>query len=112
MDTLKLGKGCLSANKIHNGVSVRSIEFNPHKKNLLASGGSEVFIQDLSANMKTPNVFKPGVPNYHEGSNITSISWNRVVPHILASASENGKIVVWDLKGNKPIFNFTEPSSN
>jgi hypothetical protein len=29
----------------------------------------------------------------------------------LASASENGKIVVWDLKTNKPIFNFTEPSS-
>jgi hypothetical protein len=33
------------------------------------------------------------------------------VPHILASASENGKIVVWDLKLNKSIFNFTEPSS-
>ena len=31
--------------------------------------------------------------------------------HILASASENGKIVVWDLKTNKPIFTFTEPSS-
>jgi WD40 repeat protein len=29
----------------------------------------------------------------------------------LASASENGKIVVWDLKTNKPIFTFTEPSS-
>jgi protein transport protein SEC31 len=59
--------------------------------------------------MKAPNVFKPGVPNYHEGSRITSISWNRIVPHILASASENGKIVVWDLKVNKSIFNFTEP---
>ena len=56
-------------------------------------------------------MFKPGVPNYHEGSRITSISWNRIVPHILASASENGKIVVWDLKVNKSIFNFTEPSS-
>ena len=57
-------------------------------------------------------MFKPGVPNYHEGSRITSISWNRQVPHILASASENGKIVVWDLKVNKSIFNFTEPSSS
>lgn len=112
MDTLKMGKGCVSATKIHNGIAVGSIEFNPHKKNLLASGGSEVLIQDISANIKTPNVFKPGVPNYHEGSRITSISWNRVVPHILASASENGKIVVWDLKVNKSIFNFTEPSSN
>lgn len=111
METLKMGKGCVSANKIH-GVCVGSIEFNPHKKNLIASGGSEVLIQDISANLKTPNVFKPGVPNYHEGSRITSISWNRVVPHILASASENGKIVVWDLKVNKSIFNFTEPSSS
>ena len=33
-----------------------------------------------------------------------------MVSHILASASENGKIVVWDLKINKAIFNFTEPS--
>lgn len=35
-----------------------------------------------------------------------------MVSHILASASENGKVVVWDLKSNKSIFNFTEPSSN
>jgi len=111
MDNLKMGKGCVSATKIHTGVPVGTIEFNPHKKNLLASGGSEVLIQDLNANLKTPNVFKPGVPNFHEGSRITSISWNRIVPHILASASENGKIVVWDLKVNKSIFTFTEPSS-
>jgi len=101
----------VSATKIHGGTPVGSIEFNPHKKNLLASGGSEVLIQDISANLKAPSVFKPGVPNYHEGSRITSISWNRIVSHILASASENGKIVVWDLKVNKSIFNFTEPSS-
>ena len=30
--------------------------------------------------------------------------------HILASASENGKIVVWDLKVNKKVFDFTDPS--
>jgi hypothetical protein len=41
---LKMGKGCVSATKIHNGISVDTIEFNPHKKNLLASGGSEVLI--------------------------------------------------------------------
>jgi len=107
---LKLGRGCFTAANIHNGVPVTAIEFNPHKKNLLASGGAEVLIQDLQSNMKQPNVFKPGTPNYHQGSRITSLSWNRMVPHILASASENGKIVVWDLKQNKSIFNFTEPS--
>ena len=45
---LKLGRGCVSAANIHGGVPVTSIEFNPHKKNLLASGGAEVLIQDIS----------------------------------------------------------------
>lgn len=62
---LKMGRGCVSAANIHNGVPVTSIEFNPHKKNLLASGGAEVIIQDIGANMKAPNVFKPGDTNYH-----------------------------------------------
>jgi protein transport protein SEC31 len=88
------------------------LEFNPHKKNLLASGGSEVLIQDISQNIKKPTKFKPGEPNLHEGHRITAISWNRVVPHILASASENGKIVVWDLKQSKSIFQFMEPNQN
>lgn len=89
---------------------MRTLEFNPHKKNLLASGGSEVLIQDISQ-LKKPTKFKPGEPNFHEGHRITSISWNRVVSHILASASEDGKIVVWDLKQSKSIFQFTEPKA-
>jgi hypothetical protein len=64
-EPLKLGKGCISASNIHAGVPVTSIEFNPHRKNLLASGGAEVLIQDISQNIKNPSVFKPGVPNYH-----------------------------------------------
>ena len=40
----KMGKGCVSAVNIHNGVQVNAIEFNPLKKNLLASGGAEVLI--------------------------------------------------------------------
>lgn len=102
-------KTFVSATKIHGDQQVSSIEFNPHKRNLLASGGAEVLIQDLSGDLSKP--FKPGMPNYHEGCRITSISWNRIVPHILASASEDGKIVVWDLKVNRSVFNFTEPSS-
>ena len=38
------------------------------------------------------------------------MSWNRKVPHILGSASQNGTSVVWDLKLNKAIFNFSDPS--
>ena len=43
-EQLKMGKGCVSAANIHSGVLVGAIEFNPHRKNLLASGGSEVLI--------------------------------------------------------------------
>ena len=100
-----MGKGCISAMPIHAGAPVRSLEFNPNMKNLLASGGSEVLIQDIGGNLKKP-AMKPGQPNLHNGSAITSISWNRVVSHILASASENGKIVVWDLRQSKSIFEF------
>ena len=107
----QLGRGCISAAQIHQGTPVHTLEFNPHKKNLLASGGSEVLIQDISQ-LKRPTKFKPGEPNFHEGHRITSISWNRVVSHILASASEDGKIVVWDLKQSKSIFQFTEPRQN
>jgi len=40
--------GCVSASQVHMNTPVRTLEFNPIKKNLLASGGSEVFIQDIS----------------------------------------------------------------
>lgn len=109
---LKMGKGCVSASNIHGGVAVTAVEFNPHKKNLLASGGAEVLIQDILQNVKQPMMYKPGMPNHHAGSRITSLSWNRMVPHILASASEDGKIVVWDLKVSKAIFTFTEPDTS
>jgi WD40 repeat protein len=40
----KMGKGCVSATEVHQNVPVNAIEFNPNKKNLIASGGSEVLI--------------------------------------------------------------------
>ena len=52
MQNLKLGRGCVSATKIHQNTPVCSVEFNPHKPNLLASGGAEVLIQDLGHNIK------------------------------------------------------------
>lgn len=105
----KLGHGVKSVQNIHDGFSVNAIEFNPLKPTLLASGGKEVCIHDLSESIKSPTIFTPGEPNYHEGNIVTSISWNRVVQHILASASNDGTVVVWDLKNQKAIFNFKDP---
>ncbi|KAM3132426.1 hypothetical protein pb186bvf_015526 [Paramecium bursaria] len=47
----------------------------------------------------------------YEDSPITSVSWNKKVQHILASAYQNGVTVVWDLKTNKSIFNFQDSSA-
>ena len=32
-----------------------------------------------------------------------------MVPYILASASNDGTVVVWDFKNSKAIFNFKDP---
>lgn len=66
---------------------------------------------DLVKDVSNPDVYNPGDTNLHEDSTITSISWNRKVQHILASASQNGLTVVWDLKTNKSIFNFQDSSA-
>jgi WD40 repeat protein len=35
---------------------------------------------------------------------ITSLAWNTCVPHILASGSSNGMIVIWDVRTEKEII--------
>jgi len=39
---------------IHAGFSVNAIDFNPLKPALLASGGKEVYIQDISKSVHSP----------------------------------------------------------
>ena len=94
-----------------HSVPVQTIAFNPTKKHLIASGGVEVAIHNIEQDISDPEVFSPG-DNLHEGSVITSVSWNRQVPHILGSASQNGISVIWDLKINKSIFNFSDQNRN
>jgi protein transport protein SEC31 len=101
--------GCVCLEQGLYETPVYAIDFNYTKKNLIAlGGGSDVLIMNIESNISKPDIFSPGEPNLHEGSVITSISWNKKVPHILASASMNGLAVVWDLKSNKSIFNFQD----
>ena len=101
-------RGLLSLQEVHES-PVNTIAFNPFKQHLIASGGIEVAVHNLEKNIAEPDVFSPG-GDVHQGSPITSVSWNRKVPHILGSASQNGVSVVWDLKLNQSIFNFSDPS--
>mmetsp|Transcript_10890 Transcript_10890/g.16284 ORF Transcript_10890/g.16284 Transcript_10890/m.16284 type:complete len:1098 (-) Transcript_10890:198-3491(-) len=87
----------------HSG-AVTAIAFNPHNGNLLASGSAngEVLIASLD-DLNAPNVFPPA-PDINDkvsGIEVTQLSWNTQVAHIVASANGNGTVVVWDLRQKK-----------
>ena len=72
--------GCICYEQQLFASSVNALEFNPFKPNLIASGGSsEVLIMNIERNISQPEIFSPGTPNYHEGSIISSVSWNKKV---------------------------------
>ncbi|KAF2293722.1 hypothetical protein GH714_004326 [Hevea brasiliensis] len=89
----------------HKG-PVRGLEFNTFTPNLLASGADdgEICIWDLAAPSE-PSHFPPlkGSGAAAQGE-ISYVSWNSKVQHILASTSLNGITVVWDLKKQKPVI--------
>lgn len=92
----------------HTG-PIRALDFNPFQSNLLASGAndSEIYIWDLN-NFSSP--MTPGAKT-QPAEDISAISWNRQVQHILASVSPSGKAVVWDLRKNEPIIKISDHSN-
>ncbi|KAM4624415.1 protein transport protein Sec31A isoform 2-T2 [Polymixia lowei] len=92
----------------HTG-PVRALDFNPFQSNLLASGAndSEIYIWDLN-NFNNP--MTPGA-KAQPAEDISVVSWNRQVQHILASANPSGKAVVWDLRKNEPIIKISDHSN-
>ncbi|ETV97980.1 hypothetical protein H310_09285 [Aphanomyces invadans] len=98
----------------HKG-PVNAVQFNPHPdmSHLLASGGGdgEVFVMSLDK-LNAPQVYTPGGPNYTAtpGNEITCLAWNTQVAHILASGSQNGSTVVWDMKSKKPFCELKDMS--
>ncbi|KAF6032160.1 SEC31A [Bugula neritina] len=96
----------LNLNK-HVG-SVAALDFNKFQDNLLASGGgdSEILLWDLN-NPTTP--MTPGAKS-QPSDDVTCLSWNCQVQHILASAL-NSRCVVWDLRKNEPIIKISDSMS-
>lgn len=93
----------------HTG-RVRAVEFNPSTPNLLASGGDDgdVLIWD-AATPTAPSHF-PALKGAGQ-DNIVDLSWNRKVQHIMATTSNTGVSVVWDLRRQKSILSFTDPNN-
>ncbi|KAM8871667.1 protein transport protein Sec31A isoform 6-T6 [Synchiropus picturatus] len=92
----------------HQG-PVRALDVNPFQTNLVASGGneSEIFIWDLN-NFDSP--MTPG-PKNQQLEDISCVSWNKQVQHILASASPSGRASVWDLRKNDLIIKVSDHSN-
>lgn len=89
--------------------AVQALDFNPFQPNLLASGASdsEIFIWDMNS---PGEYFTPGAKSLPP-DNISCLSWNRQVQHILASTSPCGRCVVWDLRKNEPIIKVGDQSA-
>ncbi|XP_068113975.1 protein transport protein Sec31B isoform X2 [Hyperolius riggenbachi] len=98
----------IGKNGKHTG-PVRALDLNPFQNNLLASGAndSEVFIWDLN-NFSVP--MTPGGKS-QPVEDVSAISWNQQVQHILSSAHPSGKAVVWDLRKNEPVIKVSDHSN-
>ncbi|KAF7465920.1 Hypothetical predicted protein [Marmota monax] len=98
----------IAQNNKHTG-PVRALDVNIFQTNLVASGAneSEIYIWDLN-NFATP--MTPGAKT-QPPEDISCISWNRQVQHILASASPSGRATVWDLRKNEPIIKVSDHSN-
>ena len=91
---------------------VRALQFNPHTDNahLLASGGSdhEVFIMALER-PDAPTIFSPGdAKAAKHTAEVTCVSWNSQVSHILASGDQSGNTIIWDIKSHTRVMVFFE----
>ena len=82
----------------HSG-SIKCLQFNPHKPELLASAGAkgELYITDLN---NPENLTRVGA-SAARADDFDSIDWNKKVPHILVTGSTGGFVTVWDVKAKK-----------
>ncbi|KAJ1938539.1 protein transport protein S31, partial [Linderina macrospora] len=96
----------LHSSSAHTG-AVGGLEFNPFQPNLMASGASngEVFIWDIVNEYKS---YSPGARSQRI-ENVTDLSWNNQVQHILATASNTGSSVVWDLRSRREVLSLNSP---
>ena len=52
-------------------------QWNALKNNYLAFGSTDLLLLDIGKDISNPEIKKPGNRNPHEGSYITSVSWNK-----------------------------------
>lgn len=97
-----LGAELMLSNPNTHKTPVASLDFNP-KRPILASGAenAEVFIWDLNK-YTDPSGYAPGTCNAQPG-NVSCLKWNTQSEFILATAYQDGRVLVWDLRKKRPI---------
>lgn len=97
----------LAKNTAHKG-GVRGLDFNNINKNLLASGAAEgeIFIWDMGSHGKP---YSPGTRS-NKLEDISAVSWNRGFASVMATASNNGTTVVWDLRSRTEVLALPHPA--
>ncbi|KAI5776594.1 hypothetical protein EDC01DRAFT_681602 [Geopyxis carbonaria] len=82
----------------HSG-SIKSLQFNPFKSELLATAGAkgELYVWDLN---NTDNPFMLG-NKAARADDFDCLDWNKKVPHILVTGGSGGFLTVWDVKAKK-----------
>lgn len=106
-DAQKLRSGAadafISRTTKHSG-SVKALQWNPYRHNLLASAGAkgEIYIYDIN-NMANP--FRLGA-TVARADDIECLDWNKQekTAHILATGSSGGFVTVWDVKQKRDIL--------
>lgn len=98
---------CLLNKDIGEQSPITCLAVNPHKRNLVVSGGSTVLIHNVDRACSNIDSFAPAQVTA-DTSTVTSVGWNWKVAHIFASAADNGVATVWDLKNKKAIMNLAD----
>lgn len=92
----------------HTG-PVKALQFNPFNHHYLVSGSvdGQILLSDANDASKTQ---APGQGKSQNLEDITSLAWNCQVPHILAASSNNGCVVIWDLRHKREVIKLSSTS--
>lgn len=110
-ESSELNLGCLGIQTVDEQLPIRCLAVNSYKPHLMVSGGSTVLVHNFDKGFKTAEFFSPSQTST-DVSPTTAVGWNNKVPHIFASASENGVAIVWDLKNKKAIMTLSDQNFN
>ncbi|KAM0029743.1 putative transcription factor WD40-like family [Helianthus debilis subsp. tardiflorus] len=87
------------------GTDVESLAWNPHDQHLFVASlndGTVVGFDIRTATSNSSTELKPQFTLHAHDKNVCAISYNPLVPNLLATGSEDKMVKLWDLSNNQP----------